>query len=190
MATVERYKHLGLNEWQGNKYRISLFDNGFIFAEPVSTSSGRIKLMVPTEKGFEWLKKRGFYSRSSDKEGGILHQYWKRRLKELFSKQDFSVETEVDIGNNKTVDLIVSKNKRRIGIEVETGKNSYKQILGNIRKCLEHLDGVVSFILDAEKAGKVMEMVKNRKAVVVSDESRCMDAVLQPLNSGASKKGL
>ena len=178
MATMERYNALGLDKHQGHKYRNSLLEKEFIAIESISTSSGRVKLMVPTEKGFQWLSERGFYCKVSDKEGGILHQYWKRRLAEKFRKEGFKAEEEVPIDGKKAVDLVVSGNGKRIAVEVETGKNSYQQIIANIEKC-SALDGVISFVLEPHKAEKVKETVEGKKALVVSGEDRCVEAVME-----------
>ena len=178
MATMERYNALGLDKHQGHRHRTSLLERDFIFIEPISTSSGRVKLMVPTEKGFQWLRKRGFSCKISDKEGGILHRYWIRRLMGRFRKESFKVETEVEIGNQKTVDLVVSFNNRKVAVEVETGKNSYEQIMENIEKC-SVLDSVVSFNLDIGKAEKVKELAKDKRVAVVCDENRCVEAVVK-----------
>jgi hypothetical protein len=187
MPTVRRYDDLKLNKHQGHKYRTSLLTNGFIFLESIPTSSGRIKLMILTEKGAEWLMKRGFYSsKSSDKEGGILHQYWKGRLQEQFSEQGFSAQTEVSIGKNQTADLVVSGTDRRVSIEIETGKNGYAQIMGNISKGYACFDGVVSFVLDSKKAERIRERIGvKQNTVVVTDEIGCFESVIQMLAGDA-----
>ena len=188
MATMERYNALGLDKHQGHRYRNSLLEKEFIAIESISTSSGRVKLMVPTEKGFQWLSERGFYCKVSDKEGGILHQYWKRRLAEKFRKEGFKAEEEVPIDGKKAVDLVVSGNGKRIAVEVETGKNSYQQIIANIEKC-SALDGVTSFILDAGKAEKVKALISNNRAVIVSIENQCLESAIGFLSGKGGNRG-
>jgi hypothetical protein len=134
--------------------------------------------MVPTEKGLQWLKEHGFSHKQSDKEGGIHHQYWKQRLAELFSKQGYTVEIEVPLTNNQSVDVVVSHQQSRVAVEIETGTNTYLHIMANITKCLDHFNGVVSFILDVKKAERVKMMVKDDKLAIVADEKRCCEAVL------------
>jgi len=183
MGAVERYRNLNLNEYQGNKHRKSLLNRKLITLEAMPTPTGRLKLMVPTEQGFQWLKDRGFTAGASDKQGGILHNYWKRRLKQVFKKQEFSVKTEFSIGRKQSVDLMVSKGKRRIAIEIETGANPYEKIVGNIRKCFGFgFTKIVSFILDRAKAKRVRERVGGEKRVtVVSEGSLCIGAVREGL---------
>lgn len=176
-----------VDKHQGHKHRNSLLKKGYIIIQSVSTFTGRVKLMTPTEQGFQWLKQRGFDAGSSDKVGGIQHQYWQRRLREQFIKQKLSAELEVALGKNSAVDLVVSKGKKSVGVEIETGTNSYEQITANIRKCLEHYGCAVSFILDSNKAERVRSLVEDEGVAVVSTESQCIDSVIEFLN--VDKKG-
>jgi len=44
----------------------------------------------------------------------------------------------------KAIDLVAEIGGKRIAIEIETGKNSRKQIMGNIKKCLQaNFDGIL-----------------------------------------------
>ena len=180
MGSIERYRQLGLNDYQGNRHRTSLVEKALVTMESVATSTGRNRLMVPTEKGFAWLNERGFTTHS-DKEGSIQHQYWKRRLRDQFRRQELSVKTEVDIGGNRAIDLLVSDGKKQVGVEVETGKNTHEQMVSNIEKGLEFTEGVVCLILKDRVCEKVKAMVKEDRAAIVADESRCLDAVLEIL---------
>jgi len=184
MGAVERYRKLGLNEYQGNKHRTSLLDKGLIAMESVALQRGRIKVMVPTRKGFSWLKERGFVT-SSDKEGSIEHQYWKLRLRERFRGEGFAVEMEVPLGDNMAIDLVVTDGNRRVSVEVETGKNSCEQIKKNIAKGINHADGVVCLILNNRVSNKIDAMVKVARAVVTADEGRCIEVVTQLLKGDA-----
>jgi len=136
--------------------------------------------------GFEWLKSRGFCPDDPDKMGGIQHSYWKRRLCEQFRKKGLQAELEVSIGDKQSVDLVVS-HKRKVAVEIES-TNPYEKIIGNITKCKGHgFSGVVSFLLDAGKAGRVKELVKDERVAVVCEESRCIDAVMEFLQGDAKK---
>ena len=46
----------------------------------------------------------------------------------------YRVEKEVPVGDGKAVDLVASKGRKRIAIEVETGKSDVE---GNTKKCKE-----------------------------------------------------
>lgn len=178
MGAVERYRCLGLNRYQGNKHRTSLLDKGFVRLDAIPTSSGRIKVMVPTSHGFDWLKVRGFSS-PSDKEGSFEHLYWKYRLCAWFKREGFQVEMEVDLRQNRAIDLVVAKGGQQVGVEVETGKNTNEQILRNIQKNLKHVGGVVSFILNRQKARTIQALVKDDRAAVVSTAKACIGTVIE-----------
>jgi hypothetical protein len=168
IGTVERYKDLCLNSYQGNRIKESLVRKGLACLEPVPTSTGRKKLIVPTRKGFEWLKSRGFSTRS-DKCGGILHQYWKRRLRDQFRNRRYRVEVEAKLPNNQAIDLLIAD---KVAVEIETGKNNYEQILKNSRKSSQ----VVLFVL---KESLVERLSKEIDAVVVSEERDCITEVMR-----------
>ena len=172
MGTVKRYRQLGLIDYQGNKHKTSLMDKGLIAMESVTTKSGRKKLMVPTRDGFVWLKERGF-SISSDKEGSIEHNYWKRRLSAQFERMGYDVSLEVSLGHNRSVDLLVSSVGKQVCVEVETGKNSKEQMQANIAKGIEHADAVVLLLLHGQK----VEVAGNQRVAVVGKERECLEAV-------------
>jgi len=169
MSTVKRYRQLGLNSYQGNKHKDSLLHKGFILLEPVPTPSGRIKLMVPTQKGFDWLKSRGFFTRC-DKHGGLMHQYWKRRLHDQLQKRGYSTKLEANLGTG-SIDLLVGG---KVAVEIETGKNSYEQVFRNLQKS----DHVVAFILNAAMAKRLLSQTDQ---VVVSEERDCITEVMRLL---------
>ena len=49
-----------------------------------------------------------------------------------YRQKGYKVEEEVPLGDAKAVDLVASKDGRRIAIEVETGKSDVE---GNVKKC-------------------------------------------------------
>jgi hypothetical protein len=176
MGTVERYRHLGLNDYQGNKHKTSLEEKGLIALEPVATSTGQKKLMVPTPKGFTWLHGRGFSCRS-DRHGGMLHQYWKRRLRDRFLSEGWQVELEASLGKKQTCDLLVCNGQKKVSVEVETGTNTQEQIRTNIEKGLAATDGVVCLLLSGAKATDLEQPV----VAITMDESACVQAVKKML---------
>ena len=176
MGAVKRYRQLGLNSYQGNKHKTSLLEKGLITLEDVRTSLGRNKLMVPTHKGFEWLSARGFESKS-DKEGGILHRFWKRRLREQFRTIGYVTMLEKKIGGNRAIDLLVSDGLKKVSVEIETGNNSLEQIEKNIAKGLEYADAVVVFLLRDTHNDKLHQQTVPDTVNIVSTEQECIDIV-------------
>ena len=66
------------------------------------------------------------------KNAGLEHEYWKRLTAERYRAQGYTVEEGVPIGGGKAVDLVATKEGKRIAIEIETGKSDAE---GNERKC-------------------------------------------------------
>lgn len=186
LPTVQRYTNLGLNKYQGHKFRKSLALNNLITLQTITTKKGSFKLMVPTKIGFDFLKKRGFKAGNSHKHGGIEHRYWIKRLQLQFEKLGYSVTQEYVIQGNSAVDLLVSKGKTKISVEIETGKNSTQQIQSNIQKCLSHFNGVVSFILDSHKSKRVS--AHSNRAIIVTSDIECVQAVNELMGDAKLKK--
>lgn len=166
-ATGERYADLGWRWDRGTAVRRSLQDR--VQQESVPTHNARIKRIALTQKGCDWLCRRGFTA-GQGKLVGVFHGYWQRRLRDQFERRGYAARIESPLGRG-AVDLLVSKGKRCVAVEIETGTNSYNHILGNIAKC-QKFDGVVSFILNKKKAREVEKQVGD--GVVVADESECI----------------
>jgi len=151
-STTERYKRIGLNARKGNKVKDSLIRKGLIESKDMSTGTGRIKLLVLTEKGQTVLKSKGNPNIGSRK-GGLEHVYWINRIEEFFKKRDYMVSREKAIGKGRTVDLVLEMKNQRTAVELETGKS---EAVYNIRKCLEAgFDKVLCVCLDEETKEKI-----------------------------------
>lgn len=185
MPAMGRYKSLGISSYHGNKYKKLLAKRDFIQVQEVSTSKGRIKLMVPTQQGFDWLKNRGFGSGRSDTDGGMMHKYWIRRLRDQFERMRFSTDVEAHIGNQNRVDLQISKDGQEIGIEVETGRNDGLRVIGNIDKCVRHFGAVVVFMINPNRYKKLKERCKDKRVAIVTDEAMCIFSVLKFMGDAA-----
>lgn len=122
-STSDRYARLGLNAYQGNKAKDSLINKGLIEARDFPTQTGRIKLLIPTEKGMALLRSLGVNPHISHRTGGPDHEYWKGKLADYFRERGYRVTEEKPIGGGKTVDLVAESDEERIAIEVETGKS-------------------------------------------------------------------
>jgi len=74
--------------------------------------------------------------------GSIQHEYYKRLVSERYRAQGYEMQEEVQIGGRSAVDLVATKDGRRIAIEIETGNSD---TLHNITKCCTAgFDGVVT----------------------------------------------
>jgi hypothetical protein len=133
-VVTERYARLGWNARTGTGIKQTLLERGLIEQEKVSVPDGSVTLLKVTEKGRELLSSEGIKVKALPKNASMTHEYWKRIVAEDYKKRGYTVEEEVSIGGGKTVDLVASKDGKRIAIEVETGKSD---VGGNVRKCRE-----------------------------------------------------
>lgn len=133
MATAERYRRLGANNYQCNRVRSTLLSQGLITTEEEVIGMGRVKRLVPTKAGFAWLKERDLNG-GNPRTGGTEHQYWKRRLVARFQAEGFSAQMEKQLGANRALDVYVKSGKRGVGVEVETGNNRTRQLEENLKK--------------------------------------------------------
>jgi Holliday junction resolvase len=92
-----------------------------------------------TEKGRQAL---GIPESPSAREGGPVHRYWKHRLAEHLRDCGYAVQEEAPIGGGHTVDLLATRDGKRIAFEIETGASDAE---ANVKKCLKHgFDRVVA----------------------------------------------
>ena len=87
--------------------------------------------MALTELGKSAL---GIDEPAADRLGGREHRYWCKVLAERLRSEGYEVAEEAPIGSGKTVDLLASRDGKRIAFEVETGNSD---AAANARKCLD-----------------------------------------------------
>jgi len=122
-STSDRYARLGLNAYQGNRAKDSLIEKGLIEVKDFPTQTGRLKLLIPTEKGKAEIASLGVNPNVSHRKGGFEHEYWKDKLADYFREKGYRVTEEKSIGGGKAVDLVAENDKEKIAIEIETGKS-------------------------------------------------------------------
>lgn len=84
----------------------------------------------------------GISDGESNRHGGVEHRYWVRHLADQLRLNGYKVQEEVPVGSGKTIDLVASRDGKRIAFEIETGKSD---AAANVRKCLDAgMDRVVS----------------------------------------------
>jgi hypothetical protein len=87
--------------------------------------------MALTELGKSAL---GIDEPAADRLGGREHRYWCKALADRLRSAGYSVTEEVPIGGGKTIDLVASRDGKRVAFEVETGNSD---AAANARKCLD-----------------------------------------------------
>ncbi|MCK4624732.1 MAG: hypothetical protein KAV00_05430 [Phycisphaerae bacterium] len=89
-----------------------------------------MKILKLKEKGRKTL---GISSGESDRLGGAEHRYCCKMLAERLKAKGYEVAEEFPIGGGKTIDLVATRDGKRIAFEIETGKSD---AAANVRKCL------------------------------------------------------
>lgn len=131
-GVAERYSRLGFSSYSGNKVRNSLVAKGLVELADISTGKGRVMLLWLTEQGKEALRDLGIDVPVRGR-GGPEHEYWKERVAKHLRKLGYRVEIEKAVGSGKTIDLVASKDRMQLAIEIETGNSNVQE---NCEKCL------------------------------------------------------
>jgi len=133
LATVtERHRRLGLSARKGTEIKWRLSKKGLVKQEKVSTPRGCVALLKLTDEGCTVLRYWGVPVRTLPKNASLEHEYWKKIVAEEYRMKGYDVGEEVNIGDGKAVDLVATKDGKKIAIEIETGKSDMEN---NIRKC-------------------------------------------------------
>lgn len=102
-----------------------------------------------TEKGKKAL---GIEEKQSKRHGGMEHQYWQERVADRLKQMGWTVHKEHPIGGGKAIDLLATKNGRRIAFEIETGNSD---IAANVKKVPEgKFDKLVVVLTSARARAK------------------------------------
>ena len=97
--------------------------------------------------------------------GGMQHQYWKEKLAQRLRECGYVVQEEHPIGGGRTVDLVASKEGRRIAFEVETGKSN---VVANVEKVIgAGMDRLVVVATSAKVKESLVAKVRSRPGVQV-----------------------
>ena len=144
-GVVGRYCRLNISRRRGNAARQSLIKKGVLRLAPVTIRCGKLVLLEPTPEMRTLLEHHGVEQPSS-REGGIVHQYWKRKLRDLLRDKGWMAEEEKAIGNGCHVDVHAENNGHTLAVEVETGSRGTE----NIEKALKAgYSTVMSFAIDS-----------------------------------------
>jgi hypothetical protein len=156
--TIERYQRLGWNPREGNQRKDRLLKDQFIAPVRINAGHRRIKLYDITSEGKCRLRELGIDPSSTHRKGSLLHQFWASFVKTKLKKAGYSVREEYPIGQGKTIDLVAEKNRRKMAIEIETGKSD---AIGNVEKCLQAgFKNVVVVAID-RKVKRILEKTRD-----------------------------
>jgi len=140
-VVTELYRRLNLTAHTGTVIKQRLLDKGLIGQEKIRVPNGSVTLLKITKEGRDLLASWGIQVRTLPKNASLEHEYWKRLVAEQYRAKGYKVEEEFPIGNGKAVDLVATKDGKRIALEIETGKSDANE---NVRKCKEaDVDNVI-----------------------------------------------
>lgn len=129
-TVTERYSRLGLNPKKGTKLVSDLIEQGFLVSSSVPIPGSHVRILQLSSTARQALE----LPIEEDRLGGPEHRYWIEKIAQDLLSAGIKVEKEAPLGQGKTVDLLITAGKQRIGIEVETGKSDWKR---NLEKCLD-----------------------------------------------------
>ena len=107
---------------------------------------------------WERYQRLGLNANVSFRKGGPEHQYWKRKIAEEFQRRGYKVLEEYPIGGGKTIDLVAVNEKKRVAIEIETGKSD---AVSNVKKALDAgFDRVICIPVDKKISQRISRVIK------------------------------
>ncbi|MFH1765869.1 MAG: hypothetical protein ABIF09_16905, partial [Gemmatimonadota bacterium] len=170
-AVTKRYSRLGLSPKQGTRLVSRLIDRGFLEAATVPIPGSHVKLLELAAPGRQILN----LPEPTDRHGGPDHRFWTETIHRELRQAGLDVRKEAPLGEGKTVDLLVTRDGKRIGIEVETGKSDWK---ANLRKCLSAgLDQVILAGTRATVCRIIAKSLDDRGEVGVAPAWRAKDII-------------
>jgi hypothetical protein len=123
----------------------------------VSSLKGRLKVLVLTAEGKKAIrdvKMEKVFCKNASWE----HDYYKYRIGIFYKKKGYYVTYEYKIGEGKSVDVVAEKDRKRIAIEIETGKSDY---IYNIKKDLDFgFEEIQVVALDKNTEEKIIRDLK------------------------------
>ena len=86
-------------------------------------------------------------------------------MTEQLRADGYKVAEEVPVGGGKTIDLVASRDGRRVGFEIETGKSD---AAANVRKCLDAgMDRVVVVATSADVRSMLARKLRPHPSVAL-----------------------
>jgi len=116
-ALTERYALLG-NDYRGNKAKEELVDAGLVIERSVTTGEKRTLLEL-TDRGRNYAETHLGADTQQRGRGGIVHQYWQHRIKEMFEEAEWTAKREVF-----DADVYVNMQDTELVVEVAMGNNA------------------------------------------------------------------
>ena len=176
---TERYNRLGFNPKQGTRAVTRLIEAGYLKAVTVPVPGSHIRLLELKPMARSLLK---LPARESDRHGGLEHRYWVERIASELESDGWEVVKEAPIGDGRAVDVLVSREDRRIAIEVETGKSDW---VANVKKCVDA--GLLTVLIVATRSAVQKQLAtKLENLQLIGDVRVLMPSEVRSVISGIS----
>ena len=161
-GVVKRYTRLGVSRRRGNHAKESLMAKNLILSVDVPTKTGKSVLLDLTPHVKENLRQKGIEV-PTQRDGGLIHTYWKEELRRLLAEHGWTVTLEMPIGNGEAVDLAAVKGDCRVALEIETGTRGCENIL---RLLDQRFEWIVTFSVNAETEERTKRALMNKRVSV------------------------
>jgi hypothetical protein len=163
---VSRQKELGISVKRFEKAKQELISRGLIEQIDISLSKRRpTSFLVLTDKALQLLEAKGLDISVWKHVGnvGFEHMLYQVLIRWQLKKIGYDAHIEVEIAKGRRIDVLATKNRRKIGIEVELNANvDLKQKLSEIES-LDELYIVTSKKLFSEIREKLRDVSSNVK---------------------------
>ncbi len=145
-GVVRRYHRIGVSRRRGNRAKEGLLEKNVIRPVDVTTRTGKVVLLDFTDAMKAAMKRNG-KKLPGQRHGGLVHAYWKEKLKGVFEARGWSVTVEKPIGKGQAIDLHATKNGTCVAIEVETGDRG----IMNLQKLIPRNDDWILMFCSKEE---------------------------------------
>lgn len=123
---TSRNKRLSISSKKGKLAVDALIDAGIINKVEIKEADCRRFLLEITQEARKEMIERGakHIKPLPERLGQIEHRFWNNKIGEINKKAGFIVELEKRIEGDGYIDQVISKNGKKIAIEIETGKST------------------------------------------------------------------
>lgn len=153
---VNRYKRLNISTRNGNVIKKALIEKGLIKQQKIITKNGWIVLLELTKKGEDIARTLGCKLKKLNGRAGLEHEYWRYTIGKYYEKRGYKVSMEIPV--NGQVDIVAEKDRKKIAIEIETGKHISRAIW-NIEKDLR---ADFTMVISVATSRSVEEKIRNQ----------------------------